>query len=438
MKKRGLCIVIGLVLAVCIAGMAYAADSFSWTKYQGKTVKLLLNKHPYTDSMLPELDKFQKMTGIKVTYDIFPEEQYFDKLTVVLSSGSSDYDVFMTGAYQIWQYAPPGWVEPLEKYISDTGVTSPDYNASDILPNLMASLRWDLTDGHKTGTGHQWALPWGFEMNSMTYNKRIFDSLGLKPPKTFAEVIKDGKLIEQKYPGVVGIVVRGTRNWGTIHPGFMTGYVSAGGEDFDTNLNPVMNSAIGVRYAKAWVDMVKQVGPSQWATFTWNECHDAMGSGKAAMFFDADIGGYFINLETSEKGNFAFAPGPGLDGPATKSNVWIWSLGMNAASKSKVPAWYWMQWATGKDFTLTAALNGSLVNPSRQSVWDNADFQKHIAGMTDYLATFKALSKDAKVYFTPQSRFMEVTTEWASSLQDIYAGADAKATLDKLATSLKK
>jgi multiple sugar transport system substrate-binding protein len=58
--------------------------------------------------------------------------------------------------------------------------------------------------------------------------------------------------------------------------------------------------------------------------------------------------------------------------------------------------------------------------------------------MTDYLATFKSLSRDAKVYFTPQSRFMEVTTEWASSLQDIYGGADAKATLDKLASSLKK
>ena len=319
----------------------------------------------------------------------------------------------MTGAYQTWQYAPPGWMEPLEKYIGDASVTNPNYNVGDILPNLMASLRWDLTDGHKTGVGHQWALPWGFEMNSMTYNKKIFDSLGLKAPKTFAEVIKYGKLIEAKYPGTVGIVVRGTRNWGTIHPGFMTGYVSAGGEDFDSNLNPMMNSATGVRYAKAWVDMVKQVGPPQWATFTWNECHDAMG-------------------------NFAFAPGPGLDGPASKSNVWIWSLGMNAASKSKVPAWYWMQWATGKDFTLTAALNGSLVNPSRQSVWDSPDFQKHIAGMTDYLATFKSLSKDAKVYFTPQSRFMEVTTEWASSLQDIYGGADAKITLDKLANSLKK
>jgi len=438
MAKRGFCIGISLFLVVWLVGMAYAGEPFSWTKYKGTTIRLLMNKHIYTDAMRQEVANFEKLTGIKVTYDIYPEEQYFDKVTVALSSGSSEYDVYMTGAYQVWQYAPPRWVEPLEKYINDPSVTNPDYDAGDFLPSLMASLRWDLKDGHKTGTGHQWALPWGFELNSLTYNKKMFDALGLEPPKTFAEAIKDSKLIDQKYPGVVGIVVRGTRNWATIHPGFLTAFVSAGGEDFDSNLNPLMNSPIGVRFAKAWVDMVKQAGPTQWATYTWAECQSALGSGKAAMMFDADIGGYFVNRLTAEKGNLAYAVGPGLDGPATKSNVWIWSLSMNAASKNKIPAWYFLQWVTGKDFTLTAAIKYNLVDPARQSVWDNPDFQKSIEGATGYLDTFKALSKDARVYFTPQSRFQEVTTEWAAALQDIYDGADAKAALDKLVSRLKQ
>jgi multiple sugar transport system substrate-binding protein len=435
--KRGFCVCVGLLLVVCLAGMAYA-DPFSWTKYQGKTVRLLMNKHIYNDAMLQEVANFEKMTGIKVTEDVYPEEQYFDKVTVALSSGSSDYDIYMTGAYQVWQYAPPGWVEPLEKYINDPSVTNPQYDASDFLPSLMASLRWDLKDGHKTGTGHQWALPWGFEMNSLTYNKKMFDACGLKPPKTFDEVVKDAKIIDQKFPGVVGIVVRGTRNWATIHPGFLTAYVTAGGEDFDSNLKPMMNSPVAVRFTKAWVDMVKEAGPSQWATYTWAECQGTLGSGKAAMMFDADIGGYFVNRLTEEKGHLAYAPGPGLDGPATKSNVWIWSLSMNAASKNKIPAWYWLQWATGKDFTLTAAIKYNLVDPARQSVWDNPAFQRSIKDATGYLDTFKALSKDARVYFTPQSRFQEVTTEWASAMQDIYDGANAKDALDKLVSSLKQ
>jgi multiple sugar transport system substrate-binding protein len=438
--KKGLCIGIGLVLIVCFAAMAYAADPFSWTKYKGQTVRLLLNKHGYTDSMLQELANFTKLTGIKVTYDIYPEEQYFDKVTVALSSGSSDYDVYMTGAYQVWQYAPPGWVEPLEKYISDPSVTNPQYDAADLLPNLMASLRWDTKDGDMTGTGHQWALPWGFEENTLMYNKKIFADLKLSPPKTFAEVIRDGKLVEQKYPGVVGIAVRGSRNWATIHPGFLTGFVSAGGSDYDSSMTPMMNTPLGVRYAKAWVDMIKQVGPSQWTTYTWYDVGNALGAGKAAMIFDADILGFFQNVPggSAESGNIAWAVGPGLDGPATKANVWIWSLSMNAASKNKIPAWYWLQWATGKDFLTTAAVKYTLVDPVRQSVWNDPAFQKRLAGFTGYLDTFKALAKDARVYFTAQSHFQETTTEWAAALQEIWGGADSKATLDKLVSTLKK
>lgn len=316
MRKRAATIALCLVLGAAIVGAAFA-DGFSWTKFKGQTVRLLLNKHGYTDSMLKELANFEKLTGMKVTYDIYPEEQYFDKVTVALSSGSSDYDVYMTGAYQVWQYAPPGWVEPLEKYINYPNLTSPDYDPGDLLPNMMASLRWDLKDGDKTGTGHQWALPWGFEENVLMYNKKIFAALNLTPPKTFAEVITDGKLIEKRFPGVVGIAVRGSRNWATIHPGFLTGFVSAGGTDYDSSMNPMMNSPLGVQYAKAWTDMIKEVGPSQWTTYTWYDVGNALGAGKAAMIFDADILGFFQNVPggSKEAGNIAWAVSPASMGP---------------------------------------------------------------------------------------------------------------------------
>ncbi len=111
---------------------------------------------------------------------------------------------------------------------------------------------------------------------------------------------------------------------------------------------------------------------------------------------------------------------------------------MNAASKNKIPAWYWLQWATGKDFLTTAAVKYTLVDPVRQSVWNDPAFQKRLAGFTGYLDTFKALAKDARVYFTAQSHFQETTTEWAAALQEIWGGADSKATLDKLVSTLKK
>ena len=56
--------------------------------------------------MIANLDNFKEMTGMDVTYDVFPEDVYFDKVTAALSSGSTEYDAFMTGAYQTWQYGP--------------------------------------------------------------------------------------------------------------------------------------------------------------------------------------------------------------------------------------------------------------------------------------------------------------------------------------------
>ena len=71
------------------------------------------NKHPYADAMIADLDNFKTMTGMDVTYDIFPEDVYFDKVTAALSSKSDQYDAFMTGAYMTWTYGPAGWIEDL-------------------------------------------------------------------------------------------------------------------------------------------------------------------------------------------------------------------------------------------------------------------------------------------------------------------------------------
>ncbi|MGI9452591.1 MAG: ABC transporter substrate-binding protein, partial [Geminicoccaceae bacterium] len=42
---------------------ALAAD-FDWKKHDGTAIKLLLNKHPYTDAMIANLDNFKEMTGM--------------------------------------------------------------------------------------------------------------------------------------------------------------------------------------------------------------------------------------------------------------------------------------------------------------------------------------------------------------------------------------
>jgi multiple sugar transport system substrate-binding protein len=420
-----------------------AAGEFNWKAHDGAELKLLLNQHPYQQALVGELEQFTALTGIKVTYDVFPEQNYFDKVTIDLQAGeASTYDVFMTGAYMIWQYAPAGWMEPLEGYINDPTKTNPDYDFEDILADLRNSEMWNGQPGAANlGQGSQYALPWGWESNAYMYRKDLFDKHGLKPPTTLDELVDVSKKLKEMEPGMAGIVVRGSLNWATIHPGYMTMYASQGCKDYDDKMHPQMNSECAVEVTKKWAEMIKSAGPEAWTTYTWYQAGTDFGQGKAATLFDADILGYFQNQPDSAAkevlGNVAWAPGPlGPDGKL-RTNIWIWSLAMNAGSQKKDAAWYFMQWATGKDFLTTGATKYNMVNPVRQSVWDNQDFQAKMATQTDYLKTFQTISaNDMKIQFTPQPLFFETTTEWAQALQDIYAGADAKERLDQLVESL--
>src|SRR5689334_8697331 len=187
---------------------AMAAD-FNWKAHSGKSIKLLLNKHPYVDAMVADLEAFKTLTGMDVTYDIFPEDVYFDKVTAALSSGSSEYDAFMTGAYMTWTYGPAGWIEDLNEYIKDPAKTNPNYNWEDVLPGLRASTAWNGVPGGALGSddAKQWCIPWGFELNNVSYNRKLFEKVGVEPPKNLEDMVGVAAKITKDAGGPYGIGV---------------------------------------------------------------------------------------------------------------------------------------------------------------------------------------------------------------------------------------
>lgn len=412
-----------------LASRALAQSDFDWKKHSGQTVRLLLNKHPYTDAMIANLDNFKSLTGMNVAYDVFPEDVYFDKVTAALSSRSSQYDVFMTGAYQTWQSGPAGWVADLNEFIKDPALTAPEYNWEDILPNLRESTAWSGVPGEPLGgeNAKQWALPWGFELNSVSYNKRLLESMGISPPENLPDLIEKAAKISKDGKGVYGIGVRGSRSWATIHAGYLSGLANYGGKDFTLeggNLRSAVNSPEVKKFTALWVEMIKQGGSRNWPTYTWYEVANDLGSGNSAMIYDADIIGFFQQKGTKEAGNIGYHPfvaNPEASAPTP--NIWIWSLAMSNFSQNKPAAWQFMQWASGTEHTTFGATKADLVDPVRQSVWDNSEFQSRLEqAYPGYLAQFQASAPGAKIYFTPQPLFFNLTTEWASSLQRMYSG----------------
>ncbi|HEV8389338.1 MAG TPA: extracellular solute-binding protein [Dongiaceae bacterium] len=425
---------------------AMAAD-FDWQKFKGTKLKLLLNKHPYADAMIADLDNFKSLTGMEVTYDIFPEDVYFDKGTAALSSGSSEYDAFMTGAYMTWTYGPAGWIEDLNDYIKDADKTNPNYNWDDVLPGLRASTAWNGVPGGELGSADakQWCIPWGYELNNISYNQKMFAKAGVKPPKNLPEMVEVSAKLTKDLGGPYGVGVRGSRSWATIHPGFLSGYSNYGQRDFtvtDGKLKAAMNTKESKAYHELWVKMIQDSGPKNWSTYTWYQVGTDLGAGASAMIFDADILGYFMNGgDNKEKGNIGYAPfaaNPSASAPTP--NVWIWSLALSSYSGQKDAAWYFMQWASSVEHDLFGARKMDFVNPVRASVWKDEEFRGRIdKSYPGYLNQHDTSAPGAKIYFTAQPLFFDLTTQWAETLQKMVAKqVPVDEGLDQLAASVDK
>jgi multiple sugar transport system substrate-binding protein len=401
---------------------------FSWRAHEGTTLNVMFNQHPYADTVIERLDGFTELTGINVSFSITPEESYFDVLQVALNARSGNPDIFMTGAYQIWDFAPAGFLQDLTPFINDSSRTNEDYNFDDFYEAVVGALRWDMVPGNMVGTGPQWALPMGFELNNLAYNMRIFEEHGLEPPTNYAELLEAARALHEfNGPGTYGVALRGTRNWATIHPGYMTLFASWGARDFepvDGRLVSRVDSPEAIAMTEFWVDLIRYGGPPMWTTYTWYQAGASFGAGSAAMLFDATCNGYFQNYPpgaSAESGNLAWLPAPlAPNGQPARSNIWIWSMAMNAYSQNQDAAWIFMQYFTGPEFQEWAGTR----NPDapRRSVANSPRYLEVVGASVGYLEALETDLPFATIQFTPQPRFFESTTMWAATLQDLVAG----------------
>jgi len=408
---------------------AQSSEEFNWKQHEGTSLKVSFVQHTAADAIISKLPEFEEKTGIKVEYSITPESNYFDKLSTSLSSRSGDPDLFMSGAYQLWDYSTAEFVEDLNTYLNDSTKITSDYDYEDIVPSALAALKWDGVPGHAVGAGAQLALPLAFEIYSVAYNTRAFEQAGLEPPKTYDELLEVcDKLQEWNGPGSYAMAIRGARDWGTIHPGYMSTYANFGAVDFaaeNGKLVSKVNSPEAVAMTEFWVDMIKRGGSPSWSNYTWYEAGADLGAGKAAMLFDADNNGIHQNWDgaSQEAGNIAWITMPvANEGDVPLSNYWTWSLAMNSASKNKDAAWLFMMYFTSKEFAYYASVDMNSLDPARTSVWESDAFAEKMAKQPGYIETYQATIDSTTILFTPQPYFFETTTEWAATLQDIVAG----------------
>ena len=91
-----------LICSTLLAGTAMAfsqakADDINWRQFEGTSIVWAYDIHPYADAVAAQLPEFEKLTGIKVTPELYPDDAYWNKLTIQLSTKSPSWDVVGTG-----------------------------------------------------------------------------------------------------------------------------------------------------------------------------------------------------------------------------------------------------------------------------------------------------------------------------------------------------
>ncbi len=403
---------------------AAAPEGFDWRAYEGEEIRFLANKHPWTDAIEEYLPQFEEETGIKVNLEVLPEDQFRQKVLVELTTGAGTVDVFMSMPPQEGlKFHSAGWYEPLQGYIDNPNLTSPDYDAADFLAGVM---------GAETIGGDVIGIPIMMENEVLYYRKDLFEEKGIEPPKTMEELEEVAAMLTDKENDFYGFVARGKGAAAVTQ--FSTFLYNFGGEWLNENREPIINQPEAVEAFDLYGRLLREYGPPGSTNNHWYEASGILAQGKAAMYTDANS--LFSVVENPESstvvGNIGYAMMP--EGPAgNHPYVSVWGISMASSSQNKEPSWYLMQWLTSKDIVKNAQMKG--VPGGRRSVWEDPDGAS--AFPADWVETFVQSNEIAYPYDRPPVvAVSEVRDTIGKVIVTSIEGGDVQAAADAAAVEM--
>ena len=356
---------LALMLLLVTGFLVASAQEFDWRRFEGSEIRFLMNRHPFTDFLEPQVEEFEELTGIDVTLEVFPEDQFRQRRLLEVSSGAATLDGYMIMPGQVGaQYLGADWVYPLDDFVDDPSLTMPELDLEDFFDGALSTFQSDRG---------LFGLPLQIESSLLFYREDLLEQAGLEgPPETMEELREYAAALESD--DVAGFAMRGRGAAATSQ--IVNLLYSFGGEWMNEEGGSALASEESRAALEFYADLLREHGPPGPANLHWNEVMSLYAQGGAAMVFDANV--FRSIVEDPEQAvdavreNTAYAPLPA--GPAgSVPAVLVWGLSVNHASENPEAAWYFIQWALSKENQLEALLSG--VPAARESAWENAEFQ---------------------------------------------------------------
>ena len=352
-------------------------QTFNWQRFKGKELFLLLTKHPWVEEMVKHIPEFESLSGMKVKYEILPELQARQKLTVEMTAASGGVDAFFTSLHvekrRFWR---SGWYEPLNKYLEEKTLTAPEYDWNDFVAGAKAAV----TQADKSIS----ALSAFVDVWILFYRKDVFQQKGWGPPRTLAEMEEFAQKLHSP-PGMYGFVARGLKNANA--PAWNWVLFSMGGYYLTPEGKASINTPEAIKAMDYYAGMLRRFGPPGVVNFNWYECSSAFMAGQVAMYYDGvNFANQFEDPTKSKivgKVGYAVLPsGPGGQIAPT------FSAGMSVSSQSrnKEAAYLFIQWSTNKQNAVRELLAG--VGVGRGSAWTHPEVKAKPKMPADWYAAY--------------------------------------------------
>jgi len=332
--------------------------TFNWRRYEGETICFGIRAAPDADLYKEYIPKFEELTGIKVKYEIYTEEEYREKRLVDASAGTGVFDVyFMDSTGTLIQYIEAGWIEPLEPYIYDPTLTPPDFDIN------------DFPLQQTTYNGKIYGIPVSVYPAILYVRKDLLDEAGLSIPKTFKELEEAAKKLHNP-PKVYGFVSRGKRGEGANMWIFAAYFRSFGAKWLDEKYRPIFNSSEGIAAADYYARMLREFGPPGVVNYHFSECCEAFARGEVALWTECQTFASVLEDPTKSKvvGKVYYAPFFDV------CDMFSWNLAINSASKHKKAAWLFITWLASKE--MDKILGVKVGVPARFSTLESPEFKK--------------------------------------------------------------
>ena len=304
--------------------------------------------------------------GITLKWVTLEEGVLRQRVTTDIATKGGQFDVMTIGLYEAPIWSKKGWLTPI--------TTDAAYDVDDLLPAIRSGLSLD---------GKLYAAPFYGESSMTMYREDLVKAKGLTMPAnpTWAQMADIVSKIHDPAKGIYGLCLRGKPGWGD-NMAFLTTMVNTnGGQWFDMNWKPTIDTKPWHDAITMYVDLMKKYGPPGASANSFNENLALMNEGKCGVWIDATIAASFVSDPKQSKvaDKMAFVQAPTAVTPKGANWLWSWNLAIPASSKQPEAAQKFITWATSKDYiALIAKSDGWHAVPTgtRKSTYANAEFQK--------------------------------------------------------------